>query len=56
MKKYSIFLDIKGDQIKIIIRFHLSPVQLALIKKTNKKYRKNAGTKKLSYTVCGDVN
>jgi hypothetical protein len=35
MKKYSPFLAIKEMQIKTTLRFHLSPVRIAIIKNTN---------------------
>jgi hypothetical protein len=35
MKKCSIFLAIKEMEIKTTLRFHLSPVRVAVIKNTN---------------------
>jgi hypothetical protein len=37
MKKCSVFLAIKGIQIKITLRFHLTPVRMATIKNINNK-------------------
>jgi hypothetical protein len=52
MKQYSASLAIKGMQIKTTLRFYLTPVRLAIIKKTNK----DAGKKEPSYAVHGNLN
>jgi hypothetical protein len=38
MHKCSVSLDIKEMQIKTMLRFHLTPVRLAISKKINNKY------------------
>jgi hypothetical protein len=35
MKKYSTFLAIREIRIKTTLRFHLTPVRMTIIKKTN---------------------
>jgi hypothetical protein len=42
-------------QIKIMLRFHLTPGRMATIKNTN-SVGKGVRKKKSSYTVCGNVN
>jgi hypothetical protein len=37
MKKCSIFLAIRGMQIKTMLRFYLIPIRIAIIKKTATK-------------------
>jgi hypothetical protein len=54
MKRYSTFLTIKEIQITMTLRFHLSPVRMVIIKKTNKQKNptsgKDAGKRELLYT------
>jgi hypothetical protein len=57
--KYSVSLAIKGMQIKTTLRFHLTPVRMAIIKKTNNKCwqgcqenkNKNKNKKQRLYTI-----
>jgi hypothetical protein len=60
MKKCSTSLAIKEMQIKMALRFNLTPVRAAIIKKTNSKYWQGYGREGLGkealYTVCGNVN
>jgi hypothetical protein len=43
MKKCSKFLSIKEMQIKMMLRFHLNPVRMAVRKKTNSNCLKRCG-------------
>ena len=51
-------LFLRETQIKTIIRYHLTPVRMAIIiKSTNKKHWRGCGEKgPPSYTVGGNVN
>jgi hypothetical protein len=52
MKGLSTPLAIKEMQIKMTRRFHVTPVRIAIIKKTNNnKYRRGCGEKGSVYTV-----
>jgi hypothetical protein len=58
MKKCSTYLVIKVKLIKNTLRFHLAPVKMAIIKKTNNKCWQEWGEagKETSHSVGGDVN
>jgi hypothetical protein len=57
MKKCPKFLAIKEMQIKAILKFHLTPVRMAVIKNTNKySCWRGWGKKEPSYTAGGNVS
>jgi hypothetical protein len=54
MKKFSTSLSIKEMQIKMTLRFHLTPVRMTIIKKTTANAGKDAGRKGTLYAVDGN--
>jgi hypothetical protein len=57
MKKYTTPLVLKEVQIKTTLRFHLTPVRMAIIKgNNNKKYWKGCAKQELLYAADKNAN
>jgi hypothetical protein len=57
MKKWSPSLAIKEIQIKTTLRFHLTPLRIAIIKTpTTTNVGEDVGKKKLSYSSGGNAS
>jgi hypothetical protein len=55
MTKCSPSLAIKEKQIKTMLRFHLTPVRMAIFKSINNNIGEDVGEKGLSYTAGENV-
>ena len=56
MKRCSISLSIREMQIKTTIRYHLTPIRMAIIKKSTNKAGEDIEKRTLSCTVDGNIN
>ena len=56
MKRYLTSLIIREMKIKTTVRYHLTPVSMAIIKDSINKPWQRCGEREALYTVGGDVN
>ena len=57
MKRFSSSVIMREMQFKITVRYHLTPVRVAIIKNsTNNKFWRGCRKKDPSYTFVGNVN
>ena len=55
-KKYSIYFAIKEMQVRVTLRFHLTPHRLAITEKTNNECLWGCGKRGRLFTAGGNVN